>query len=437
MQAKRSLAGVKEKQAGILPELVMITGRYPYADYEPFVTNELALIWRQFTIIRVFAQTKNDSLCAEIPPNLVSSNLISTLGFRDYTQGVVLILFEKFFWKELKYCVLNIKHFRFMALKEVLVSALMARKTRKKMLKVLMEAQRTSVSPSRMIFYCYWTDHCTLAALMLKRNFPDSKLISRSHRWDVYDDLNKSKYLPYRKLFSEKLDAYAFISGDGLEYTRNKLGGRISSNMFVSRLGVSKAIDAFQDFYTDRFIIYSCSHVTEVKRIHLIVEALSYIDSIKVEWHHIGGGPLMEEIIALTNRKLGAKTNIKYKLLGQIDSKQIIPIVKENQYCFLINTSISEGIPVSMMEAMSMAIPVIGTKVGGVEEIVRSGDNGFLIDVSSSPQHLAACIANAAKVSEEDYKRLRRNAYNTWNKEYNADINYSSFLLKLKELNVL
>jgi glycosyltransferase involved in cell wall biosynthesis len=41
-------------------------------------------------------------------------------------------------------------------------------------------------------------------------------------------------------------------------------------------------------------------------------------------------------------------------------------------------TSISEGIPVTLIEAMAAGLPVVSTDVGGVAEIVRDGETGFL-----------------------------------------------------------
>ena len=45
-----------------------------------------------------------------------------------------------------------------------------------------------------------------------------------------------------------------------------------------------------------------------------------------------------------------------------------------------INTSIHEGIPMSLLEAMSHGLPVVVTKVGGFPEIVDQGVNSYLID---------------------------------------------------------
>ena len=41
--------------------------------------------------------------------------------------------------------------------------------------------------------------------------------------------------------------------------------------------------------------------------------------------------------------------------------------------------SYTEGLPISILEAMSYRLPVISTPVGGIPEVVRDGENGFLI----------------------------------------------------------
>ncbi|MBJ6723679.1 glycosyltransferase [Geomesophilobacter sediminis] len=50
----------------------------------------------------------------------------------------------------------------------------------------------------------------------------------------------------------------------------------------------------------------------------------------------------------------------------------------------MVLTSISEGFPTVILEAMSMGIPVISSNVGGCPEIVRSGVNGILFDVNNA-----------------------------------------------------
>ena len=58
-----------------------------------------------------------------------------------------------------------------------------------------------------------------------------------------------------------------------------------------------------------------------------------------------------------------------------------------------INVSSTEGIPVSIMEAMSFGIPVIATAVGGTPEIVNN-ENGYLLSKDPSAKELAEVIQN-------------------------------------------
>lgn len=61
-------------------------------------------------------------------------------------------------------------------------------------------------------------------------------------------------------------------------------------------------------------------------------------------------------------------------------------------------TSLSEGMPSVILEAMGCGLPIIASDVGGNNEIVREGENGFLIqgdDVETLAQRLAALISDA------------------------------------------
>lgn len=71
--------------------------------------------------------------------------------------------------------------------------------------------------------------------------------------------------------------------------------------------------------------------------------------------------------------------------MGNVPNELFIQFLKNNAISFFINVSTREGIPVSMMEAISCSIPLIGTDVCGVPEIVTR-DTGFLIPVDFEPK---------------------------------------------------
>ena len=62
-------------------------------------------------------------------------------------------------------------------------------------------------------------------------------------------------------------------------------------------------------------------------------------------------------------------------------------------------TSVKEGIPRALLEAMAMELPVIGTRVVGTEETVRDGETGYLIeygDAAALADQLARLAADPA-----------------------------------------
>jgi glycosyltransferase involved in cell wall biosynthesis len=52
----------------------------------------------------------------------------------------------------------------------------------------------------------------------------------------------------------------------------------------------------------------------------------------------------------------------------------------------LILPSANEGTPVSVIEALAAETPVVATRVGGVPDVVRDGENGFLVDTGATPE---------------------------------------------------
>jgi len=75
--------------------------------------------------------------------------------------------------------------------------------------------------------------------------------------------------------------------------------------------------------------------------------------------------------------------------------------------CFdlFLMTSEFEGLPVALLEAMAMEIPVVATSAGGIGEVINHEKDGLLLPVESSAEELAmACVSI---LSDEE----RRTAY--------------------------
>ncbi len=66
-------------------------------------------------------------------------------------------------------------------------------------------------------------------------------------------------------------------------------------------------------------------------------------------------------------------------------------------------TSISEGIPLTVIEAMAAERPVVATSVGGLPEMINNGDSGYLCDAGDD-EALARCLVSLATRPEERFR---------------------------------
>ena len=98
-----------------------------------------------------------------------------------------------------------------------------------------------------------------------------------------------------------------------------------------------------------------------------------------------------------------------------------------------INVSEYEGIPVSIMEAISAGIPVIATDVGGTSEIIDE-KFGKLIPKDFKVEYLAEIITKFHFKSFEEKNEMRNSARLFWNEKFNAEKNYNEFAKYLLEL---
>ena len=122
------------------------------------------------------------------------------------------------------------------------------------------------------------------------------------------------------------------------------------------------------------------------------------------------------------------KENIedRIEVLGWIDNKQKEEYLKSSD--FYILPSYDEGMPMSVLEAMSYSLPVITTDVGGIPEIIQNEENGILIKPGDSKE-----IAKTIKQLLNDEKlrqKISKNAYKTIYNKFNLD-NYINSLDKI------
>ncbi len=183
-----------------------------------------------------------------------------------------------------------------------------------------------------------------------------------------------------------------------------KFGYRFNINSYWYpnvRNGVLKILSPQK--YGKRFVFIS--QVRKEKGIDIILQSFRNLDtSFTIDIY----GPLMGY-----GKEQLCSANVKYKktLLPQ----EVYSIL--SQYDCLLLPSFREGYPGIIIEAFSVGIPVIATKVGGIPEIVENGVNGILVEPNS-----VEALTNAVKsINQMNYPQMVKNAFASF-KNFDAEI---------------
>lgn len=116
--------------------------------------------------------------------------------------------------------------------------------------------------------------------------------------------------------------------------------------------------------------------------------------------------------IMITIRKNSLSKNIRFT--GKLNKNEVFKEIKHSNA--LIISSITEGMPISMLEAMKFGKPVLSTKVGGIPEIIINKINGLLFD--NNPKEVALIIHEIMS-DKLLYKKLSENSNITFQKSFN------------------
>ncbi len=284
------------------------------------------------------------------------------------------------------------------------------------------------------IHYSYWLNYNAFALSMLKREKKIKILISRAHGFDLYEERGE-KSLTFIKLSTiSYLDKLFAISEHGLNYLMVKYS-KFSNRFSFSRLGTPEPKFINPNPNNKSLIIASCFILRPVKRISLILESLKIFShlfpSVSVVWYHLGGGSGLNKLIS-DARSVLKGSNVQYYLTGNKTNAQIFDFYKTQAVDIFLNTSESEGLPVSIMEAQSFGLPVIATAVGGTPEIVNN-ENGFLLPVNPTPDEIADALYDVYS-NQEKWIKKRELSRKNWEENFNAEKNYKAFANELKSL---
>jgi glycosyltransferase involved in cell wall biosynthesis len=407
--------------------IIIITDSFPFGEAEPLLKIELSFLLKKYTEVLF------------IPSNFCVSDLNNYSETKFINLKIKKSFFLKFFiflnpieiFSEFRSSKLNLS-FRnlFGVIRTMHYYNSNEYIFRKKLIK---EIKKRKLNFSELTIYTYWFTYCTYSIYKLKSYHPELKIYSRIHGFDLYKERHPIQYLPFREKIINKLNGLFPISQQGIDYLYKNYNLSKNKNIHLSYLGTQRGRLNSHISKDGKLRIISIAYVSKVKNIELLLEALSLLD-IEFEWTHIGDGneiyfnEIIEQAYLRLNKKKGT-----FNFLGNLSQEQIHHFLSSQIIDVFINTSHSEGIPISMMEALSYGVPIIGPNVGGIPELLDDSV-GILLKKQPTAIEIAQAITEFEILHEEIKLEYRINCINKWERKFNSDKNLKHFVNNLLEL---
>ena len=284
------------------------------------------------------------------------------------------------------------------------------------------------------IVYSYWGNMPLTGMVLLRKKRDKWKLISRCHGYDLFRERASYGYQPFKRQVDSKIDGMYLVCQAGYDYYLRHWSASVPPVCHLSRLGSSNQYGIQPYTPSDTLRLISCSNLILLKRVGMIIEALSLTEGIKIDWVHYGTGELEDSLKKLAEEKLSNKENISYNFAGYIDNTKLKEIYSRTTFdCFITASESEGGCPVSISEAISFGVPVIATDAGGIPEIVTS-DNGTLLPVQSTAHDISDAIKAFASLSEDERLSLRQASRKKWEADFCAEENAKAFAAAIGDI---
>lgn len=337
-------------------------------------------------------------------------------------------LFSKILFDELRY-LRSTKNLTLMTFWLALKETLLVKVTQRDLERFL---QKHPVD----IVYSYWNNASSYAACEVKRKGSIGKVVTRAHGADLYEERRQLGYMPLKRQYVNDFDKIFCLSPAAKEYFLNRYGGA-ECTMVISSLGVPLPATLSAPSNPPSAHIVSLSYCVPVKRIDKIMEAVGrFSDSNPdkhVTWTHIGAGQLFHALKTQADIFSERHSNLTCRFLGDIPNEKVKRFFLDNRIDVFVNCSESEGVPVSIMEAMSCGVPAVAPDVGSVSSLVFEA-SGYLMSQSPDAQELADVLSAFFEAPEHSRKAMRIAARKHIEKNYNAGRNYPAFVSEVEQM---
>ncbi|MCY3915334.1 MAG: glycosyltransferase family 4 protein [Chloroflexi bacterium] len=132
------------------------------------------------------------------------------------------------------------------------------------------------------------------------------------------------------------------------------------------------------------------------KGVHLLLNAFAALDHPRAQLHLVGGAENAAYAESLKRQAADLGIESRVRFAGAVSQRELATYFAAARVMVL--PSLSEGLGRVVVEAMLMGIPVIGSRVGGIPDMIIDGENGYLVEAGNE----AALTKALRTVYDED-----------------------------------
>lgn len=411
-------------------KLFIFTDVFPFGRGEqPFVEPEIRFLAKDFEVTIVSIAIKKATEEASFTSSLPSGVRVLHCGKPQYIRRLLhaaAFPFTQIGRQE----IIRIKQKEQFVFRRILKSALSY--SRAYSLKSQFKNAGIFENSESSLYYTFWFSAALLACVLEKSHDKKMKIASRIHGYDLYNERMPFCWQPMQSYKAESADAIIFLTTAAQEYFKQNFCEATTESVFSNKayicpLGCLAARGTPQKRRNESFRIVSCSNVIPLKRVHLIAQALARLDKSEIEWVHFGDGSELERV-----KRIADQGNVRATFRGFVSNEEVLRYYANNYVDLFITTSSTEGLPVSIQEALAYGIPIVGTNVGGIPEEIDG--NGILLSAQPSVEEIAEAIDYIYNLSEVEISEMRQRSLAIWQTRYDQDKNLHTTLSILKKL---
>lgn len=270
--------------------------------------------------------------------------------------------------------------------------------------------------PARVVLLCAWMEDWVTVLAILKERHPQLRINCLAHGWDLFEARRGSGAIPFRAMQMRAVDRVLCISEHGLRHLQQRYPQH-QQKLTVARLGTADHGAApWAPAGTLRLV--SCAYLRPPKRLHLLAEALQHVQR-PVHWTHFGGGP---DEVALKALCATLPKHVQVELKASVPNAEVLAWYAAQPVDLCVLLSGHEGVPVSLMEAISFGVPVLVNAVGGMPELVDAR-TGVCLPAEVDARSLAHWLNGTGPdaLLDPDFRSKVRTA---WQERYSAEATY-------------